>query len=445
MLISRQRTVTGDALQIDSRRRAKVRPYHLFYFFQGKMLRAADLFCGGGGTSEGIRQSGVAEVVVAVDNDPRALAIHHANHGPVAVQADLAGETERLAELIRGVDIVFASCPCQDFSQNGLHVEGERADLTRKTAALITAARPAVFVMENVPQVLGSEAYQTALDIFLPAGYHVGAVLVCVSQLGLAQSRRRALVFGTLGAAEALEAVLDEATALSLQPRATLGGKAPLHVQTRYCVWTWLGSRDRIPTLRCGCGSHVLRAPGHKLPLSELGELAGFPANYSWPGAPTAASRAIGNAAPPPLMAWAARQAGTLFNTPRPDGEEARLLTPRQNCLSDDAPRGMRLLGITRFEDAEAAARLLGAKIRCATPLVIRYEMGSGALDERAQEIARCRMPHGWILEVRQRGHSVAAADDLYWYVPDGRGQCGYYRSKISLINAGLLSGADVW
>ena len=77
---------------------------------------AADLFCGAGGLSLGLKQAGF-EVILGVDNDDAALETHRAYHPGLSVNWDLADDEtiSRVAEIIRatGITLVAGGPPCQ--------------------------------------------------------------------------------------------------------------------------------------------------------------------------------------------------------------------------------------------------------------------------------------------------------------------------------------------
>ena len=61
-----------------------------------------DLFAGGGGASEGIRMAIGCDPAVAVNHDPKAIAMHKANHpGTQHVCQDVWGCPPILAALVR--------------------------------------------------------------------------------------------------------------------------------------------------------------------------------------------------------------------------------------------------------------------------------------------------------------------------------------------------------
>ncbi|MEZ4294649.1 MAG: DNA (cytosine-5-)-methyltransferase [Polyangiaceae bacterium] len=129
--------------------------------------RVVDLFCGGGGLSEGFHQSGF-DVALAMDADPIAIRTYRFNHPSVREDRALCrdirtlenGELRRLAGR-RRVDVLIGAPPCQGFSHVGHRSKTSRTGYSVKDDErnylyqhMVTAAlelRPKLFLMENVP------------------------------------------------------------------------------------------------------------------------------------------------------------------------------------------------------------------------------------------------------------------------------------------------------
>lgn len=96
-------------------------------------LPVFDLFCGGGGFSEGARQAGCS-VVFACDNDPVAISVHEQNH-PACVHwcSDLPRSDIPFPRDGRPFH-VHGSPPCQAFSSAGR--KGDGMDANRENASL---------------------------------------------------------------------------------------------------------------------------------------------------------------------------------------------------------------------------------------------------------------------------------------------------------------------
>ena len=87
----------------------------------------------------------------------------------------------RAVDAIRSVghvDVVSGSPPCQDFSMcSDRRVEGARASLTVSFARVACAVRPRCVLVENVPQMLVSDAYQGARQPVVSVGAGLSALL----------------------------------------------------------------------------------------------------------------------------------------------------------------------------------------------------------------------------------------------------------------------------
>ncbi|WP_227134572.1 DNA cytosine methyltransferase [Halorubellus salinus] len=115
---------------------------------------AVDLFCGGGGFSEGLRQAGF-DITHAVDNDSGAVETYRLNHPEAEViQKDILElEPDALPD---DVDVVFGSPPCTEFSfansgGNGDIAEGMK--LVARFMYFVVELDPDYWVMENVPRL----------------------------------------------------------------------------------------------------------------------------------------------------------------------------------------------------------------------------------------------------------------------------------------------------
>ncbi len=163
------------------------------------MLTAVDLFCGSGGLSAGLIDSGI-DVVSAYDNWPVAVETYARNIGDHALNFDLGDVDSVVHEVSQfDVDVIAGGPPCQDFSTAGKRKEGKRANLTVSFAHIVSGCNPKFFLMENVPQVRLSESYQEMREILIPNGYKIIEVLLDASHCGVPQSRKRFFSFGWQG------------------------------------------------------------------------------------------------------------------------------------------------------------------------------------------------------------------------------------------------------
>ena len=163
-------------------------------------FRTVDLFCGGGGLSQGLQNAGF-DIVAAFDWWQPAINFYNQNiTGHSAYQQDLS-DVNASVERIRKwkPSIIVGGPPCQDFSSAGKRDEGGgRAELTTAYAQIVCAVRPQLFIMENVDRAVKANIYRKALNMFADAGYHLTIAILDASLCGTPQKRKRVVVVGTL-------------------------------------------------------------------------------------------------------------------------------------------------------------------------------------------------------------------------------------------------------
>jgi DNA (cytosine-5)-methyltransferase 1 len=160
-----------------------------------------DLFAGAGGLTLGFHQaSGRFEVVSAVESDVAAAATYDRNFGAgttcVALVEDWLEE-----QWVPGVHVVIGGPPCQGFSALGKRqADDARNSSWRHYAQAVRDSGALFFVMENVPQFLGSPEY-TLLEEQISRGglledYAFEACVLNAADYGSPQARKRAIVIG---------------------------------------------------------------------------------------------------------------------------------------------------------------------------------------------------------------------------------------------------------
>lgn len=165
-------------------------------------LRAADLFSGAGGLSEGFRQAGY-QIMAGSDVDPDACA-SYARNFPEAhtVPGDIreAAVRREVLAAAAGAEVVVGGPPCQAFSQMRNHsrlIEDPRNSLYREFVRIAGKLEPMAFVMENV---LGLEQMgvkeQVLEDLALRGAYRVTAQVLDAADFGVPQTRRRIVFLG---------------------------------------------------------------------------------------------------------------------------------------------------------------------------------------------------------------------------------------------------------
>lgn len=164
------------------------------------VIKAIDLFCGGGGLSQGLRDAGI-DVILAMDAWPAAINFYRANQlGHSAVMQDLTAVEETI-EKLRGYsfDMIAGGPPCQDFSSAGKRDgNGSRANLTTCYAQIVIALRPKYFIMENVDLARKYTTFRGAVEALRKAGYGITERVLDASLCGVPQKRKRTIVWGVL-------------------------------------------------------------------------------------------------------------------------------------------------------------------------------------------------------------------------------------------------------
>lgn len=163
-----------------------------------KALVVADLFCGGGGLSEGFRQAGF-DVTWGLDKDRWSVETWARNHpGATAVQADILDFD--LAQIPQ-CDVLVGGPPCIEFSSSKRGGNGNILDGLLLVQAYLRAVhllQPRWWVMENVPRItkfLPAEVPLTWIGIDEPGVLHVPQRGVFnTANYGAPQARKRFLM-----------------------------------------------------------------------------------------------------------------------------------------------------------------------------------------------------------------------------------------------------------
>ena len=385
----------------------------------------------------GLKRAGF-DVVLGIDHDPAALAVyrmHHAN----GIELDI-GDTERAMRVIRDagpIQLLAGSPPCTDFSSAGLREERtSHAGLTAAFAQIAVGLRVPCLLIENVPEMLKSEAWREASDILLNGGYSLVVLRINSAACRVAQIRRRVFVIGVLNC--------DEAALRSVQREAARFNRTPADVETvRGCLDSpadtyWYPARNThsacvrstdvpAPTLRCNCSGrppacYVARHDDagpvtevHVLSVQEMAAIASFPRHYfDSITSRTAAAKFIGNCVCPRVAevvgGWCMR---LLLRSP-PSESVARPL-----CITAERRRTSRVSRLQRLIDAGLLR--MGGEMRDDG---LHYVGGaSSGGDEIVRRVLSWTPIADWRLYVRPRGVGSASSgqapkDDLLIYKP---------------------------
>jgi DNA (cytosine-5)-methyltransferase 1 len=131
-------------------------------------FRLIDLFAGAGGMSLGFSESfgHNFEPVWANDFNEYAAATYNRNFGPHCAVGDIVELLANKNIQIPQADVVIGGPPCQGFSLLNKQRSGDRRkQLWRPFLDVVALSGTQIFVMENVPQLLGSEFRSDAVTV----------------------------------------------------------------------------------------------------------------------------------------------------------------------------------------------------------------------------------------------------------------------------------------
>lgn len=171
-------------------------------------LRVTELFCGIGGLAAALPPDAQ---VLAVDQSELARQSYAHNFGHTPKAWNIAG-----LKSIPSSDLLWLSPPCQPYTQRGEQrdLADKRSAALLRVCALIPQAQPRFVGLENVPQFEGSEGHARFLDAL--QGYQIWQGVLCPSQLGVPNRRRRFYVLASQGGAVPEPVFAPESLRLSL-------------------------------------------------------------------------------------------------------------------------------------------------------------------------------------------------------------------------------------
>ena len=151
-----------------------------------------DLFCGAGGFTLGLVWAGGSPVTIGIDSDEDCAETFALNFP----------EASAIVQDIRDVDFsamkaeaIVAGPPCQGFSALNRNRKGDRRNgLCLEVIRCVETVRPAVVVLENVPQFLEAAEGRDFIAQLREIDYTVKVSTLNCADYGVPQKRVRALV-----------------------------------------------------------------------------------------------------------------------------------------------------------------------------------------------------------------------------------------------------------
>lgn len=136
------------------------------------------------------------------DSNLEAISVLKENVHKDAAVYDLSNWDSTITDCVSRADMLIAGPPCQGFSTAGKNNPNDvRNDHLSNVARIAAVALPKIVVIENVRGVLNpknSDHLNNTLGILSSAGYQVSYDTYDASDCGVAQSRKRVFIIGTL-------------------------------------------------------------------------------------------------------------------------------------------------------------------------------------------------------------------------------------------------------
>ncbi|MDJ0837046.1 MAG: DNA cytosine methyltransferase [Acidobacteriota bacterium] len=164
-----------------------------------RIYKVIDLFSGAGGMSAGFsRKMGQPfESVWANDFNADAALTYNANFDGHCLHGDIVNLLDDSAVHIPKADVVIGGPPCQGFSLlNKNRLDDVRKQLWRPYLEVVRRSDASIFVMENVPQLLGSREFEEIQAAAEDLGFQLAFDHLLAADYGVPQRRKRAFVIG---------------------------------------------------------------------------------------------------------------------------------------------------------------------------------------------------------------------------------------------------------
>lgn len=166
---------------------------------EGRAFTVIDLFAGAGGLTLGFSEEygHTFRPVWGNDWDAAAAASYSANFGIPCLAGDIVSLLTDSNTEIPQADVVIGGPPCQGFSLLNKQRNGDkRRELWRPFLEVVSRARSRAFLMENVPQLLGSHEHRLIRREAESLGFRLASAKLLAADYGVPQTRMRAFILG---------------------------------------------------------------------------------------------------------------------------------------------------------------------------------------------------------------------------------------------------------
>lgn len=168
-------------------------------------INAIDLFCGVGGLTCGVQQSGI-NVVAGYDIAEECRYAYESNNNAQFIYKDIKdiedGELLSLYPKNTDIKILMGCAPCQPFSAYSYRYKEsesrkQKMDLLDYFGKQIELVQPEIVSMENVPQLQYDPVFENFLNLLDKNGYQYDWQVVYAPDYGVPQNRKRLLLLAS--------------------------------------------------------------------------------------------------------------------------------------------------------------------------------------------------------------------------------------------------------
>jgi len=169
-----------------------------------KSISAVDLFCGIGGLTHGLLQSGI-RVNAGIDIDKTCRYAYEQNNAAQFIAEDvreISISTLRNLYSPNTIRLLVGCAPCQPFSSHTRKYKNRNQDSRWKLLAdfqrFVEGVSPEIIAVENVPSLQKQGVFTTFVSKLHELNYSVFPTIVYCPDYGIPQTRRRLVVLASL-------------------------------------------------------------------------------------------------------------------------------------------------------------------------------------------------------------------------------------------------------